>query len=434
MDIKQKEFLDTFTQYLSLASVGTDPAYDEQTQQAATFLEQLLSKMQFDVQLLETKGKPIVFAQKIVDESKPTALIYGHYDVQPAKKEDGWDTEPFEPTIKDEFLYARGATDNKGPVLAMIHALSLFDEIPMNIKFFIEGEEEIGSKHFEEAVNEYKHLLDADFVMVSDGVAPTNDEPYVTIGLRGLIYAYIRIGGPSQDVHSGLHGGYVANPHQTLCHVLNKLKDHKTGEVLIPTFYDDVAEPNEFAIKASKIIPYSFDLLEQEIGKAPLYVENISDLFLHRWTKPTFEIHGISGGYTDEGAKTIIPAYAEAKVSMRLVANQDPQKIFDAFVSFVQSIEPPQFTNPDSEHMKIASQTLSTHFGKETIYTQSGGSIVAIGVLDRILKKPIISIPSGRIDDGLHSPNERIEIARLCKFIHIFHDIFEKMGEKSIHS
>lgn len=435
-----EQTLQELTAYVAIQSISTDEDKLDQITLAQQFLQTKLQALGFETKLITTSGNAAVFAHKKTESTKPTILIYGHYDVQPADKEDGWLTEPFTLTQKQvngkENLYGRGITDNKAPLWVSIKAIeqAIAENIPLpNIKFIIEGEEELGSKHFQEIVDNHTEDLRAEYIFVSDSLNVTKDEFTLLYGMRGLIYFHARINGPPQDEHSGIYGGLIGNPHQELCRILSACKDAKTGEILIPGIYEDVKEPTEIEIENLKKIPLV-------LPNAPLYTQDKVQALINKWMRPTFDIHGISGGYTQKGKKTIIPSYAEAKVSVRLVPNMDPYKTTKQLKKFLEELNPNikltiDAASPalevDINHdvIKKTKQIIEDITQHTTFLTKSGGTIPAIAMLNEKLNVPIIDLGLGLPDDGMHAPNEKFNVERFDLGVKLFKNIFSKAFE-----
>ncbi len=429
----RKDFVGDLKNFVSFPSVSTDPAFGEPLALCRLFLEEHLRELDFRVRILETGGIPALYAEAPGPPGAPTLLIYGHYDVQPARREDGWDSEPFSLTETDGRWVARGVSDNKGPALALIKAVECClrsDGLPVTVKFLIEGEEETASKNLEDCIARHSKLLKADSVLISDSLWVAPETPSLCYGLRGIVYAYIRVRGPAVDLHSGVHGGVVSNPHVRLAHLITTLVA-PDGRVGVEGFYDAVRPLNEPERDQFARVPLDVASYRRLLGAERLLVEDKVDVLARRWAEPTFEVHGITGGYTGPGAKTIVPAYAEAKVSMRLVPDQDPDRLFAALVEHVRrhlpeaavildSAAPPFVADPSGPHYQAARRAMARGFGAEPILAREGGSIPAALFLAEHLKVPVVLIPICAADDNPHSPNEKFEIAHFYGGIRTF--------------
>jgi acetylornithine deacetylase/succinyl-diaminopimelate desuccinylase-like protein len=431
---KWNTIVDDLKELLSYPSISTYEANKEILQKTAEFVVSLLNKAGFEnIQIFNKEGAPIVFAELIVDKNLPTVLMYGHYDVQPPDPLELWETEPFCPTIKNNKIYARGASDDKGQFLTHIKAVEILKErgeLKYNIKIVVEGEEEIGSPSLYNFVKKHSSILKADVILISDTSIYSNDQPTITTGLRGLVYFELEVQGPNRDLHSGVYGGAVMNPIHALCEIISKLKNND-GEIAIPGFYDKVVQLSD--VEREKINSISFDTLKykQNIGIEQLnQTKNYSILELIG-TRPSFDVNGIWGGYTGQGSKTIIPSKAHAKISMRLVPNQDPQEIAHLFISYVQNLVPkgvkvkistyqgafPVVTSLFSSWYKKAEQAYEVAWGKKPIPTRDGGSIPIVSVFQKEIGAEIILMGFGLDSDAIHSPNEHFDLNRLKKGI-----------------
>jgi acetylornithine deacetylase/succinyl-diaminopimelate desuccinylase-like protein len=427
-------YLNELIDLLSIPSVSADPKYKADVLKAAERVKFYLEKAGADnIEVCQTPGYPIVYGEKIIDSSLPTILVYGHYDVQPPDPLELWDSPPFEPVIKDGKIYARGAADDKGQFFMHIKAFELMmqeNTLPCNVKFMIEGEEEVGSSNLDGFLEANKERLKANCVLVSDTSLIANDIPSITTGLRGLSYVEVEVVGPNRDLHSGVYGGAVINPVNTLCEMIASLKDaHK--RISIPGFYDDVIElSNEERAMIAKI---PFDETEY---RAELKVESTDgeagySTVERTSTRPTLDVNGIWGGYTGEGAKTVLPSKAFAKISMRLVPNQDPDKITALFKNHFETMAPkgvrvivrphhgghPAVTPIDSIEYKAASLAMEETFGKEPVPARGGGSIPIVASFERILGLKTVLMGFGLDTDDIHSPNEHYGVFNFLKGI-----------------
>lgn len=380
-----------------------------------------------NVKIIETKGHPLVYADWLNAPGKPTVLIYGHYDVQPVDPINLWDSPPFEPTIKDGKIYARGATDDKGQMYMHVKTVEAFMKIqgtlPLNVKFIIEGEEEIGSGNLEEFVNKNQDMLKCDAVLISDTSLYGPGIPTLTYGLRGLCYMEVEVTGPNRDLHSGTFGGGVDNPINVLAEMISKLKD-SNGKIKIPGFYKDVINLTKKERENFKTLPFSEKKYAQELGVKKLNGEKGYSTLERIWARPTLDCNGIFGGFTGDGAKTVLPSKATAKISMRLVPNQDPKKIAKLFKSYVTKIAPktvklnikdlhgayPIATSLDDSATIAAANALSKVFGKKTVFMREGGSIPIVVTFAKKLKASPVLMGMGLDSENLHSPNEHFNL------------------------
>lgn len=408
---------------LRIPSVSADPSKKVDVEKAAEWLQLRLQALGLEARIDKTAGHPLVFAQKLSDPNKPTVLIYGHYDVQPEAPLEEWTTPPFEPTVRDGRIYARGSTDDKGQIYAHLKGVELLlsqsKELPVNIKFLIEGEEEIGSPSIDPYLEAHKDELAADVIVVSDGSRFAKDVPTITYGVRGLSYVEIRVQGADRDLHSGSYGGAAPNPINALCEIIAKLKDDK-GRVTIPHFYDDVLELTEEERQIWASLPHSDQEFADSIAAKELRGEEGYTTLECLWGRPTLDANGIWGGYQGEGSKTVIAAKAGAKVSMRLVPNQDPERITKLIQDYVQQIAPSNVTvevidhhggqpikfATDTPFAQAANKALKRVYGREAAFARTGGSIPIVASFDRILQTPVLFVDMGLNEDGPHSPNE----------------------------
>ena len=427
-------FLNELFELLREPSISADPKYAKNVYKTAEMVRDSLRKIGINkAQLFETQGHPIVYGEKIIDTNLPTILIYGHYDVQPPDPLELWESDPFEPTIKNEKIYARGACDDKGQFFMHVKAAEVMiatNQLPCNIKFMIEGEEEVGSENLETFVKTNKSLLSADIILISDTGIISNDTPSITTGLRGLSYVEVEVTGPNRDLHSGLYGGAVANPINILCKMISSLHNEKK-QITIPGFYDDVEilsiKEREFMAKA----PFNLEAYKQELDIEEVYGENNYTTMERNSIRPTLDVNGIWGGYTGEGAKTVIASKAYAKISMRLVPHQDSQKITELFEKHFTSIAPKgvivkvtphhggeAYVSPIDEKGYIAaSKAMHDTFGKTPVPVRSGGSIPIVALFEKELGLKSILMGFGLDSDAIHSPNEHYGLFNFFKGI-----------------
>ena len=444
----QPRLLDELKTFLRIPSVSTLPEHVPDVLRAAHFVADSMKTAGLEnIEVISTAKHPLVYADWLHAPGKPTVLCYGHYDVQPPDPLDEWISPPFEPTVRDGNIYARGSADDKGQMYMHIKAvealLSTTGTLPVNLKFLIEGEEEVGGESVAKFVAENPARLKADVALVSDTELFAEGLPTLCIGLRGLIYTEIEARGPSRDLHSGVYGGAAPNAVFGLIELLAKMKD-ANGKIQIPGMYDDVAPPTPAEKRSWEHLPFDEkNYLKDEVGSTQLTGEPGYSVFERTWARPTLEVHGIAGGFTGAGAKTVIPARATAKVSMRMVPNQDPGKIIAAFKKFVAdntpagiqtevrvlSSGPAIMVNPDHPAIHVAAQAFRDILGKETVFIRSGGSIPIVGDFAKHLGIPTILMGFGLPDDGLHSPNEKYKVANYYAGIMTIAHFFEQYGQ-----
>ncbi len=444
----QPRLLEELKTFLRIPSVSTLPEHVPDVLRAAQFVADSMKTAGLEnIEVISTAKHPLVYADWLHAPGKPTVLCYGHYDVQPPDPLDEWTTPPFEPTVRDGNIYARGSADDKGQMYMHIKAvealLATTGTLPVNLKFLIEGEEEVGGESVAKFVAENPARLKADVALVSDTELFAEGLPTLCIGLRGLIYTEIEARGPSRDLHSGMYGGAAPNAVFGLIELLAKMKD-ANGKIQIPGMYDDVAPPTAAEKRSWEHLPFDEkDFLKNEVGSTQLTGEPGYNVFERTWARPTLEVHGIAGGFTGAGAKTVIPARATAKVSMRMVPNQDPEKIIAAYKEFVAentpagiqtevrvlSAGPAIMVNPDHPAIHVAAQAFRDILGKETVFIRSGGSIPIVGDFAKHLGIPTILMGFGLPDDGLHSPNEKYKVANYYAGIMTIAHFFEQYGQ-----
>ena len=439
-----EQFLNELKDFLSFPSISADSRYKEDVRKTAFWLVDKLKNLSMDqVEIYETAGHPIVYAAKEVSEHAPTVLIYGHYDVQPPDPLELWDSDPFTPVIKDEKIYARGACDDKGQVYMHLKALEILMKegpLPCNVKFLIEGEEEVGSENLEEFVRHHKELLSADVMLISDTAMIANETPSITVGLRGMAYMEVHVTGPNRDLHSGVFGGAVANPINVLCEMIAQLKDEK-GRITIPGFYDDVDELTQEQRDELGRAPFHEAAFLKDLGMDSTRGEQGYSIPEQKSIRPTLDVNGIWGGYTGEGSKTVLPSEAHAKISMRLVPNQKSEKIAELFTEYIQRIAPPSVkievvnhhggeaavTPTDSIEYQAASDAYEQAFGIKPIPMRGGGSIPIVALFQEELGLETLMMGFGLNSDDIHSPNEHYGLFNYFKGIETlayFHQIY----------
>lgn len=440
IDENKDRFLEELMEILRIPSVSADSRHKaDMLTMAAVMKDKLLDAGADVVEICETAGHPIVFAEKILDESLPTVLVYGHYDVQPPDPLDLWDSPPFEPVIKktdihpEGAIFARGADDDKGQMFMHVKALEVMKNtfgVPCNVKFLIEGEEEVGSDNLETFVRENREQLKSNVVLISDTSMYAKDVPSLTVGLRGLSYLEVEVTGPNRDLHSGLYGGAVANPINILCNMIASLTD-ENNRVTIPGFYDDVVELSKEEREDLARAPFDVEEYKKAIDLSDVYGEEGYSTLERTSIRPTLDVNGIWGGYTGEGAKTVIASKAYAKISMRLVPNQDSDKITKLFQQHFESIAPdavkvkvsphhggePLVTPTDSPEYQAARKAMHDSFGKDPIPFRGGGSIPIVAMFEKELGVKTILMGFGLDSDAIHSPNEHYGIYNYLKGI-----------------
>jgi acetylornithine deacetylase/succinyl-diaminopimelate desuccinylase-like protein len=442
----QDRFLDELFDLLRIPSVSTNSKYRDDIRKTAEFVKERLLEAKVDsAEVVETAGYPIVYAEKIIDPSKPTVLVYGHYDVQPADPYELWKSPPFKPEVRDGKIYARGSSDDKGQMYMHVKALETMvanDALPCNVKFMIEGEEEIGSKHLPDFVKKYRDRLEADVVLISDTGIIDNENPSITVGLRGLSYMEVEVTGPKVDLHSGMFGGTVANPINVLCKMIASLHDEQ-GRVTIPGFYDKVADLSDEERAEINRAPQDDEKYRQELGVKKLAGEEGYTTLERIGIRPTLDVNGIWGGYTGEGAKTVLPSKAYAKISMRLVPNQHPHEIDELFIRHFKSIAPdtvevkvsshhggePAVVPTDSPAIEAAKKAFQDAWGKEPFLTREGGSIPIVSLFQKELGIDSLLMGFGLDEDAIHSPNESYGVFNFLKGIEtisLFYQHFAK--------
>lgn len=448
VEANTQRFLDELIELLRFPSVSADPKYRDDVRKAAEYVAQKLRDAGADnVEVCPTAGHPIVYGEKIIDPAKPTVLVYGHYDVQPPDPLELWETPPFEPTIRDGKIFARGACDDKGQFYMHVKAFELMQStgtLACNIKFMIEGEEEVGSDNLGTFVEANKERLAADVVLISDTAMISLDTPSLETGLRGLSYLEVEVTGPNRDLHSGVYGGAVANPITILAKMIASLHD-ENNHITIPGFYNDVTELDEAERKALNAAPFDETEYKTDLGINTLWGEKGYTTIERTGIRPTLELNGIWGGYIGEGAKTVLPSKAHAKISMRLVPNQDSDKITALFANHFESIAPdcvavkvtphhggqPAVTPTDSIAYRAAEKAIEEAFGKKPIPTRGGGSIPIVSLFENELGLKTVLMGFGLDSDNLHSPNEKYDIANYLKGIEtipLFHKYFAELN------
>ena len=429
---RRDAFVEELKAFCRIPSVSTKSEHKADMQRAAAWVADSMRTIGLEyVQVLPTAGHPVVYADWLHAEGAPTALIYGHYDVQPPEPLDLWITGPFDPTVRNGELYARGAVDDKGQVFMHLKALEAHlktrGALPVNVKLLIEGEEEIGSPSLDPLIMKHKDLLKADVVVISDTAMIAKGAPGITHGLRGLVYFQIDVEGTKSDLHSGSFGGAVINPAFALAQILSRLKDGN-GRITIPGFYEDVRKLPAEERRALARLPFSEKKFQRQIGAPALFGEKGFTTLERLWARPTLEINGLYSGFIGEGAKTVLPGRAMAKVSMRLVPNQDPAKIARLFTQHVKRICPktvrvkvteisgrgtPWLAPTDHPAMQAMARAIQKGFGKQPVFTRTGGTIPVVATFTRLLKAPSLLMGIGLPDENAHAPNEKLDLDNL---------------------
>ena len=430
---QQPRFTDELVEFLRIPSVSTDAAHKEDVRRAASFVEDKLAAAGLETQILETPRHPVVYGSYHVNDDAPTVLIYGHYDVQPPEPLEGWTSPPFEPRIEGGVIYARGATDDKGQVYAHIkgvEALLTAGNLHVNVKFLVEGEEEIGSPSLNEVLKDNRDLFAADVVVISDGSMIAPSTPTITYGLKGLAYVEVGVRGAALDLHSGAFGGGVPNPINGLAKMIAQLHDD-TERVAVPGFYDDVLDITDAEREAFAKVPFDERAFAEEIGVSATPGEAGYSLLERLWARPTLDVNGVGGGFQGEGAKTVIADTAMAKISCRLVPDQDPADITKKLSRYLQEVAPeglevsvtdlhgghPALTPLDSPALRAASRALREVYGKDPVYARTGGTIPVVSTFQQLLGAEVVLVGFGLENDRMHSPNEKFDLVNYYKGI-----------------
>jgi acetylornithine deacetylase/succinyl-diaminopimelate desuccinylase-like protein len=428
INTNRDNYVEQLKEYLAIPSISALPQHAADVRRCAEWTSAEMGRIGMqNVRVIDTPGHPVVYGEWLGAEGAPTILFYGHYDVQPVDPVELWDSPPFEATVRDGEIYARGSADDKGQVFMHLKAIEAHlkqtGRLPVNIKVLLEGEEEVGSKNLDEFVKANKEMLAADVVVISDSPMFDRGVPSICYGLRGLAYFQIDVRGTKSDLHSGSFGGAVANPAMVLAQILAQMKD-KGGRIKIPGFYDDVRDLRDEERDQWKRLPFNETRYRKELGAPKLFGETGFSTLERVWARPTFEVNGLLGGFTGEGAKTVIPAVAMAKVSMRLVPNQDPDKIADLFEAYLKKIAPktvevkltrmhggkPWMTEFDNPFVQAAGRAIEKGFGKAPVFNREGGSIPVVATFQEILGLPSVLFGVGLPDENAHAPNEKLDL------------------------
>ncbi len=435
-------------EWLRIPSISTLPEHKSDIRRAAEFARDELAAAGLEhAALLEGQGNPLVYADWLHAPGKPTLLFYGHYDVQPPEPLEEWTSPPFEPAVRGDNLYARGVSDDKGQTYIQIQAvksvLAMTGKLPVNVKFVLEGEEEVGGEHIEAYVATKPPKLASDCAIVCDTEMFAPELPTICVGLRGMIYTELHVQGPDHDLHSGIYGGAAPNPIMAIAEILTELKA-RDGHIRIPGVYDRVRPPSLEEQQAWDRLPFNEDeYRKKEVGSPELTGEPGYSVFERTWARPTLEVHGIRGGFVGEGAKTVIPARAVAKISMRLVPDQRPEEILEQFQAAVAKAAPrgvttevklihaagPSVVDPNNDFVRAAAISMEQIFGNKTVYIRSGGSIPIVGSFLRELGIPSVLMGFGLPDDNLHSPNEKFFLPNFYRGIEAMARVLETVGK-----
>ncbi|QDU81336.1 Succinyl-diaminopimelate desuccinylase [Polystyrenella longa] len=423
----QNDFIETLKTFLRIESVSADSKFIPEIKRGAEFVEKQLTSAGLETKIYETAGHPIVYGSWLKAEGAPTVMVYGHYDVQPADPYDLWKTPPFDPDIREGHIYARGATDDKGQMMTHVNSvaswLKVVGSLPVNVKFVIEGEEEVGSDNLDKFLSEHQEMLQCDVAVVSDTSQFAPGVPAITYALRGITACELKLTGPGQDLHSGLFGGSVANPANIIARLVASLHNAE-GQVQIPGFYDDVLPLSEQERNGFANLPFDEPALFKALGVSEGYGEAGFTTLERRWARPTCDVNGIWSGYQGEGPKTIVPSIAGVKISCRLVPNQDPEKINSSLESFLRELCPASVDfqykqyhscgglvfDTDSGWMKSAGIAIEHAFGVSPVFIREGGSIPVVSTFKEILGVDTLLLGWGQSTDNLHSPNERFSL------------------------
>ena len=446
----QARFLGELKELLRIPSVSTLDSHRGDVRRAADFVAEDLRKIGFEnVEVIPTSGHPLIYADWMHAAGKPTVLCYAHYDVQPPDPLDEWISPPFEPAERNGNIYARGAVDDKGQLWMQLKAFESLmrghgGKLPINVKVIIEGEEEIGGNAIAAYIRKEGKKLKADFALVSDTELFAPNLPTLCVGLRGLVYTEIECIGAKTDLHSGMYGGAAPNPLFALIEIISKLKDSK-GKITIPGFYQHVKAPTKAELAAWKKLPFKEEHFRKtEVGSKVLTGEPGYSVLYRTWARPTLEVHGMPGGFTAPGAKTVIPARASAKVSMRMVPNMDPDDIIRKYTKYIKKITPKGVdvkikihskgeacvVGTDNPYVKAATEAMHEIFKKDTVFIRSGGSIPIVGDFQNVLKIPTLMMGFGLPDDNLHAPNEKFHIPNFHRGIESIARLFEIVAEQ----
>ena len=444
---QQNQWLDELKEFLRIPSVSTDPARADQVDTAAEWLGGKLREAGCtEIEKWPTEGHPVIYGAWREAPGAPTLLVYGHYDVQPEEPVELWDTPPFNPTVREGKLFARGSADDKGQLYIHVKALQAWLQTvgtcPVNVVFLIEGEEEVGSPNIEAVVLEHRDRLQCDAVMISDTVMFAAGLPSITYSLRGLAFMQLDVTGARGDLHSGSFGGAVVNPAEALARMLASCRNPDNGEITVPGFYDDIVAITDAEREQWNSLPFNKTKYREELGVDALLKDADYGVLERTWARPTFEVNGFLSGFTGEGSKTVLPAKAMAKISMRLVANQDPEKIMNATEDHLRALTPPGvrlkvtrmhggkpwLTPCDHPVIQAAGRALHRGFGTEPVFIREGGSIPLVALLEELFRAPSVLMGIGLPDENAHAPNENLDLGNFYAGIASAAFFFEELG------
>ena len=446
INVNRERYLEELKALLAIPSISALPEHAADVRRCAEWCGDEMRRVGLqNVRLIETPGNPVVYGDWLGAEGAPTILFYGHYDVQPVDPLNLWESPPFEATIRDGEIFARGSADDKGQVFMHLKAveahLKQSGRLPVNMKFILEGEEEVGSEHLDDFIRGHKPDLKADVVVISDSGMFARGVPSICYGLRGLVYYQIDLRGSSTDLHSGSFGGAVANPAFVLAQMIAQMKD-KSGRIRIPNFYDDVKPLQEEERKAWASLPFNEKQYRKDFGIPKLFGETGFTTLERTWARPTLEVNGLLSGFTGEGAKTVLPAISMAKISMRLVPDQDPNKIAGLFEDYVRKVAPrtvelkitrmqggkPWMTSFDNPYVQAAGRAIEKGFGRSPIFTREGGSIPVVSTFQEELGLPSVLFGVGLPDENAHAPNEKLDVSNFHNGIIASAYLYEEIG------
>jgi acetylornithine deacetylase/succinyl-diaminopimelate desuccinylase-like protein len=429
INVNRERYLDELKAFLAIPSISALPQHAGDVKRCADWCADEMRRIGLqNVKLVDTPGNPVVYGDWLGAPDAPTLLFYGHYDVQPVDPLELWESPPFEATVRDGEIYARGSADDKGQVFMHFKAVEAHlkqnGKLPLNIKMILEGEEEVGSVNLDNFIRDHKSELGADVVVISDSPMFARGVPSICYGLRGLVYFQIDLRGSSTDLHSGSFGGAVVNPAFALSQILAQMKD-RSGRIKIPGFYDDVVALQEEERQAWASLPFNEKSYRKDFGIPKVFGETGYSTLERTWARPTFEVNGLLSGFTGEGAKTVLPAVAMAKVSMRLVPNQTPDKIAELFEAHLRDVAPktvelkitrmhggkPWMTSYDNPYVQAAGRAIERGFGRKPVFTREGGSIPVVSTFQEELGLPSVLFGVGLPDENAHAPNEKLDVA-----------------------
>jgi acetylornithine deacetylase/succinyl-diaminopimelate desuccinylase-like protein len=447
INLHRDRYVEELKSYLAIPSISALPQHAGDIRACAEWTAAELTRIGMqNVRLIETPGNPVVYADWLNAPGAPTLLFYGHYDVQPVDPLDLWESPPFEATIRDGEIYARGSADDKGQIFMHFKAVEAWlkqaGSLPVNIRIFIEGEEEVGSRHLDQFVRDHRDQLRSDVVVISDSPMFDRGIPSICYGLRGLAYFQLDIRGTKSDLHSGSFGGAVANPAMVLSQILGQMKD-KGGRVRIPGFYDDVRALRDEEREQWKRLPFNETKYRKELGAPKLFGESGYSTLERVWARPTFEVNGLLAGFTGEGAKTVIPAVSMAKISMRLVPDQDPDKVAGLFEAYLKKVAPktvewkltrmhggkPWMADFDNPFVQAAGRAIELGFGKAPVFNREGGSIPVVSTFQQELGVPSVLFGIGLPDENAHAPNEKLDLGNFHNGVIAAAYLYDEFGK-----